>query len=106
MISVSCPGCGASFFVPEDAAGQEVACGTCKRSFVVQGTATGANAEAVEGAWEYLVLADRGRLGRVDQAKLNEAGLQGWELVAVHREEGEPPHTAYYLKRLRGKGKS
>jgi predicted Zn finger-like uncharacterized protein len=105
MLSVGCPQCGASFYVPEDAAGQEVACGTCKRSFVVPAVVKDANIVVAEGAWEYTILADRGRLGRVDQGKLNEMGAQAWELVAVHKEEAEVSHTLFYFKRPLGKGK-
>jgi len=107
MLSVSCSLCGATFYVPQEAAGQEAKCGTCGRMVLVprmEGAGEGGVGEAVEGAWEYLMVADRGRLGRVDQVKLNELGRQGWELVTVYREDVES-HTVFYFKRPYGMGK-
>lgn len=99
MLSVSCSGCGTSFFVADESAGHEVRCGTCGKMLVVPvPTRTGMPIEPVEGAWEYEMVADRGRLGRVDQVKLNELGAQGWELVTVFRENQEA-HMIYYFKR-------
>ena len=100
MLSVTCDKCGAAFFVPQDQAGQEVKCGTCGRMVKapdVDNSSSG-GAAPVEGAWEYMLVADRGRLGKVDQAKLNELGMQGWELVTVYSESAEA-HTTYYFKR-------
>jgi hypothetical protein len=59
--------------------------------------------EPVDGAWEYLVVADRGRLAHVDQNRLNEYGAQGWEMLTVFRESPEA-HTTYYFKRPRKSG--
>ncbi len=104
MLSVICTMCGATFYVPQEAAGQEAKCGTCGRMVAVPKVEAGGQHEVLaEGAWEYLIVADRGRLGRVDQVKLNELGGQGWELVSVFRESAEA-HTMFYFKRPRGTG--
>jgi len=47
------------------------------------------------------VLLDMGRMGHVDEKKLNSMGRQGWELVSVFRESPES-HTAFYFKRRLG----
>jgi hypothetical protein len=103
MLSVTCGGCGATFYVSQELAGQEAKCGACGRGVPVPAMEEGAGGaiKAVEGAWEYLAVADRGRLGHVDQAKLNEIGTQGWELVTVFRESPET-HTMYFFKRPLG----
>ena len=103
MLSVTCKECGASFYVPQEAAGKETKCGSCGKMVPVpqpEQTVTEVPAEAVEGAWEYLVVHDRGRMGHVDQAKLNEFGAQGWELVSVYR-DNPSGHPSYYFKRPR-----
>jgi hypothetical protein len=104
MISITCGGCGATFYVGQETAGQEARCGGCGLMVKVPTAEAGAGAtkRTVEGAWEYLMLADRGRLGRVDQEKLNELGMQGWELATIFR-EGIEAHVVYYFKRQRKK---
>jgi len=80
MLSVSCGACGVSFFVPDESAGHEVKCGTCGRAVQVpkeEDKGSKGAGETVDGAWEYLMVLDRGRLGHMDQAKLNELGMQG-----------------------------
>ena len=53
--------------------------------------------------WEYRILTDRGRMGRVTASQLDEAGEQGWELVAVLRDPAATePQVNYYFKRLKG----
>jgi hypothetical protein len=50
--------------------------------------------------WEYRIMTDRGRMGRVGAAELSEAGSEGWELVAVMRDPGTgEPQVNYYFKR-------
>ena len=53
--------------------------------------------------WEYRILTDRGRMGRVTASQLDEVGEQGWELVAVLRDPAATePQVNYYFKRLKG----
>ena len=53
--------------------------------------------------WEYRMLTDRGRMGRVAASELNELGEEGWELVAVLRDPAATePQVNYYFKRLKG----
>ena len=101
MLTVNCQACGANFLVPEASAGQEVKCGSCGSAIHIQTLeelAAARQAAIAENAWEYFLLSDRGRMGHVDQAKLNELGQQGWELLSVYREHPDG-HTNYYFKR-------
>ena len=50
--------------------------------------------------WEYRILTDRGRMGRVTADDLNRVGEEGWELVAVLRDPASTePQINYYFKR-------
>ena len=50
--------------------------------------------------WEYLLLADRGRMHKVSLDELNEVGRQGWELInIVHEERTQTPEIHFYFKR-------
>jgi len=103
MLSVTCKACGASFYVPQEQAGHEVKCGACGRTVLAPEIQVELEEPPVEltmpeGAWEYLVVADRGRMGRVDQEKLNALGAERWELVSVYREHPDS-HTVFYFKR-------
>lgn len=47
---------------------------------------------APKTVWEYKIIP-----GPINESKLNEAGTEGWELVAV--EAGGTAYSVYYLKR-------
>jgi len=50
--------------------------------------------------WEYKVLVDRGRMGTVTEENLNEAGVDGWELIELFTDERRsPPEIHYFFKR-------
>ena len=106
MLEANCKACGASFYVPQESAGEETRCGTCGKPVLVPVPETESPVskaivqEKVEGGWEYLILADRGRMTHMDQTRLNELGMQGWELITVYRDHPEA-NTTYYFKRPR-----
>jgi len=59
-------------------------------------------AGAAQQKWEYRILTDRGRMGRVGEEDLNEVGDEGWELVAILRgPAGEAERVDYYFKRCK-----
>ena len=99
MLTVNCENCGESFLVSDDTVGQEMTCPACAKTIVVEAAAEeeelGPRAEV---AWEYSILSDLGRMGHVDEKKLNRLGHEGWELVNVFRESAEA-HTCFYFKR-------
>ena len=103
MLTVDCDSCGESFLVSDDAMGQQVTCPACAKPVTVTAPAEEEELGPVaEGAWEYYILSDLGRMGHVDEKKLNLMGRQGWELVSVFRESPEA-HTCFYFKRLLAK---
>lgn len=52
--------------------------------------------------WEYRILSDRGRMGRVTADDLTQAGDEGWELVMVMRDPTTvEPQVNFYFKRPR-----
>ena len=62
-----------------------------------------AEAGGAKAQWEYRILTDRGRMGRVTAGELDEVGEQSWELVAVLRDPvATEPQVNYYFKRLKG----
>ena len=85
--------------VSDETIGQQVTCPACGSAFEVE---TRAEEEALgplaEGAWEYCILMDLGKMGHVDDKKLNRLGRDGWELVSVFKESLEG-HTCFYFKR-------
>jgi len=99
MITVSCGACGESFLVSDEVVGEQMTCPACARPIIVKAppeeTALGPIAE---DAWEYIILSDHGRMGHVDDKKLNRMGRQGWELVSVFKESPES-HACFYFKR-------
>ena len=99
MLKAQCEACGESFLVSDDTVGRMATCPACGVGFTVKPEAE----EEEEGPlseepWEYSALLDMGRMGHVDEKKLNSMGRQGWELVSVFRESPES-HTAFYFKR-------
>lgn len=67
------------------------------------GEASGSTSSSSSAKWEYRVLTDRGRMGRVTASDLDESGAEGWELVAVMRDPfSTEPQVSYYFKRLKG----
>ena len=99
MITVSCLACGESFLVSDESIGQQATCPACGKPSVVQAPQDekeeGPQAEV---SWEYVILSDFGRMGHVDEKRLNRMGRQGWELVSVFRESLDT-HTCFYFKR-------
>jgi hypothetical protein len=52
--------------------------------------------------WEYRILSDRGRMGRVTADDLTQVGEEGWELVMVMRDPTTvEPQINFYFKRRR-----
>ena len=99
MLRAICEACSESFLVSDDTAGQMATCPACGTGFTVKQPADDEEAGPMaEEPWEYSVLLDMGRMGHVDEKKLNKMGRQGWELVSVFRESPES-HTAFYFKR-------
>ena len=98
MITVHCTACSDSFLVSEDAVGQQATCPACGVSIVVAAPVEEGLEPATDDAWEYYMLVDLGKMGRVDEKKLNRMGRQGWELVSVHKDSPES-HTCFYFKR-------
>jgi len=50
--------------------------------------------------WEYRILSDRGRMGRVTADDLTQVGEEGWELVMVMRDPTTvEPQINFYFKR-------
>lgn len=50
--------------------------------------------------WEYMLLADRGRMHHVDLDQLNKLGEEGWELVTIVEERRtQTPEIHFYFKR-------
>lgn len=99
MITAVCKACGESFLVSDDVIGQQATCPACAKPVTVLAPVEEVDDGPIaEGAWEYHILTDLGRMGHVDEKKLNRLGRQGWELVAVYREAPEA-HTCYYFKR-------
>jgi len=99
MLTVSCESCGESFLVSDDTMGTQVTCPACGSPVTVAAVAEEEDlGPQAEVAWEYNVLIDLGRMGHVDERKLNALGHQGWELVSVFRESAES-HTCFYFKR-------
>jgi hypothetical protein len=99
MITASCASCGESFLVGDETVGQQVTCPACAKPVVVQTPQEeGDEGPVADSAWEYVILSDFGRMGHVDEKKLNRMGRQGWELVSVFR-ESPASHTCFYFKR-------
>lgn len=98
MLTVNCVACGESFLVSDDTIGQQATCPACGKPVPVQAPVEEDEGPLAEGAWEYTILSDLGRMGHVDEKKLNRMGRQGWELVSVFRESAES-HTCFYFKR-------
>jgi len=101
MLTVNCGNCGESFLVSDDAMGQQVTCPACARAVLVETVAEEELGPRAEVAWEYHILIDLGRMGHVDEKKLNRMGHEGWELVSVFRESPEA-HTCFYFRRRLG----
>ena len=67
------------------------------------GEASSSTSSGSPPKWEYRVLTDRGRMGRVTASDLDESGDEGWELVAVLRDPfSTEPQVSYYFKRPKG----
>ncbi|KPJ56474.1 MAG: hypothetical protein AMS16_02330 [Planctomycetes bacterium DG_58] len=99
MITVECKACGETFLVSDEIIGEQATCPACGKPVMVERPPEEEEeVPAVEGAWEYYTLSDLGRMGHVDEKRLNRLGRQGWELVNVYRESPES-HTCYYFKR-------
>ena len=99
MLNVNCQSCGDSFLVSDETIGQQVTCPACGKPTVVQAP----QEEKEEGpraevSWEYTIVSDFGRMGQVDDKRLNRMGRQGWELVSVFK-ESQDSHTCFYFKR-------
>jgi hypothetical protein len=99
MLNVICATCADSFLVSDDMIGQQAMCPACGKPTMVQAPQEekeeGTQAEV---AWEYSIVSDFGRMGQVDEKRLNRMGRQGWELVSVFRESLDT-HTCFYFKR-------
>lgn len=99
MLTIQCPACSEQFMVSDDLVGEQATCPACAKPMVV---AAPAQEEALgpiaEGAWEYMILRDHGRMGHIDEKHLNRAGRAGWELVSVFKETPES-NTVFYFKR-------
>lgn len=99
MLTVNCKKCGESFLVSDEMIKQQATCPACGKPVTVEPPEEEQEEGPVaEVAWEYFILSDLGRMGHVDEKKLNRLGRQGWELVGVYRESPES-HTCYYFKR-------
>jgi hypothetical protein len=99
MIPVKCKECGESWFVGDDDLGKETHCPGCHRGIIAKRPEEHRTEARKTGVlWEYYMLVDLGRMGAVDEKKLNDLGLQGWELVDVFKASHEE-HTTYYFKR-------
>ena len=99
MMTANCKACGESFLVSDETVGQQVTCPACGKAVEVQAPVEEMDDGPIaEGAWEYTILSDLGRMGHVDAKRLNRMGREGWELVSVFRESAES-HTCFYFKR-------
>jgi len=98
MINVNCVSCGEAFLVSDETIGQQATCPACGKASVVQAPQEEAEGPRAELSWEYVIMSDFGRMGHVDEKRLNRMGRQGWELVSVFRESPES-HTCFYFKR-------
>ncbi|HUW57017.1 MAG TPA: hypothetical protein VMZ92_10300 [Planctomycetota bacterium] len=99
MVTVECKTCGETFLVSDEIIGEQATCPACGKPVTVTAPVEEVEEGPIaEGAWEYHILSDLGRMGHVDEKKLNRLGRQGWELVSVYRESAES-HTCYYFKR-------
>lgn len=102
MITVKCEKCGESWFVGDEEVGKETHCPGCHGGIIVGAPEEEhEEAKAVGVTWEYNMLVDLGRMGAVDEKKLNALGQQGWELVSVFKPSHEE-HTTYFFKRRSG----
>ncbi|MFH0963615.1 MAG: DUF4177 domain-containing protein [Planctomycetota bacterium] len=62
----------------------------------------GTPAAPAAGRWEYMLVADRGRMHHVDLDEINRLGEEGWELVAIiHESRTQTPEVHFYFKRPR-----
>jgi hypothetical protein len=98
MLTISCKACSEQFMVSDEMVGEKATCPACGRAVLVEAPVEVDEGPIVEGAWEYRVLADHGRMGHIDEVHLNRAGRQGWELVAVFK-EGPESNTRFFFKR-------
>jgi hypothetical protein len=99
MLTVACKSCSEQFMVSDDVIGTQVTCPACARPVLVERPMDDEDLGPIaDGAWEYTMLVDHGRMGHVDENKLNRLGRQGWELVAVFKESVDA-NTNYYFKR-------
>ena len=98
MITANCKSCHESFLVSDETMGQNITCPACGMSFTVETEVEEVIGPRAEVAWEYTVLMDLGKMGHVDDKKLNKLGRAGWELVSVFKESLEG-HTCFYFKR-------
>ncbi len=99
MLTIQCNSCGEQFMVGDEVVGEQVMCPACAKPVRVEAPASEEETGPIaEGAWEYLVLRDHGRMGHIQEKQLNHAGRDGWELVSVFKENPES-NTAFYFKR-------
>lgn len=99
MLAITCKACGESFLVSDELVGEKTTCPACSKPVLVEAPADEvAGGPIAEGAWEYMILRDHGRMGHVDEKQLNRVGREGWELVAIFKESPES-NTAFYFKR-------
>ena len=50
--------------------------------------------------WEYMMVADRGRMSHIDMDQLNTLGRDGWELITIIEEKRtQTPELQFYFKR-------
>ena len=99
MLTVKCGASGEEFLVSDEVVGTQITCPACAKPVTVEAPVDDYEEGPIaEGAWEYMTLTDLGRMGHVDDKKLNRLGRAGWELVAVFRESPES-HTTFYFKR-------
>ena len=102
MLSARCTTCEETFLVSDETIGEQVTCPACGKPVTVQPPTEEKLGPAAEVAWEYAILADLGRMGHVDEKRLNRMGREGWELVSVFRESEESRPCFYFKRRLKG----
>ena len=102
-IPVKCPNpqCRRQYNLRDELAGKKGKCPACGKASVVRAPQEEAEGPRAELSWEYVILSDFGRMGHVDEKRLNRMGREGWELVSVFRESEEARSCFYFKRRLK-----
>jgi hypothetical protein len=101
-LTVTCGTCSERFMVSDEVVGTKVVCPSCSKPVHVAAPTEDILGPMAEEAWEYMILADHGRMGHIEEKQLNRAGREGWELAGIFRDSVESNTRFFFKRRLKG----